>query len=248
MQIANMAAFLGCGIATGMAAIGGGWGAGYTVTGSLRAMVRQPSMQPVLFRSMLINQALATNPSIFGLIISIVLLSKASSALSAPDSLAQASAFLAAGLSIGLGSFGSGLGCGLIGSEAVEAIGRSPKSQSRVTVMMLIGQAWAQTPCIFALVISLMLLFWASGFNTLDAYQNIEKAGYLLGSGLCMGAGAIGPAIGISFVAAKVCRGIADRPSAFQQIRNTFFVGAAVSESTAIYALVICLLLLFGGA
>lgn len=244
MHIANMAAYLGCGIATGLAAIGGGWGAGYTVTGALRGMVRQPQVQPALFRSMLINQALATNPSIFGLIISVLLLNLAGSDLDAPNSLALAASFIAAGLSIGIGALGSGAGCGVVGCEAVLATARSPKSEGRVTVMMLIGQAWAQTPCIFALVISLILLYVVSGFNGwAGTPEDIEVAGRLLGMGICMGAGAIGPALGIAYVGAKVCRAIVDSPLYFQQIRNTFFVGAAVSESTAIYSLVICLLL-----
>jgi F0F1-type ATP synthase membrane subunit c/vacuolar-type H+-ATPase subunit K len=45
-------------------------------------------------------------------------------------------------------------------------------------------------------------------------------------------------------VAANVCRGMADTPEAEDSIRKTLFVGAAVTESTAVYALVISLLLM----
>ncbi len=246
MDIANLSAFLGAGLAMGLGAIGSGWGAGYVVTGSLNGMARQPSEQPGLFRSMLINQALASNPSIFALVISILLYNMGGADLDAPDSWAQAAAFLAAGLCVGIGTLGSGAGSGLVGSEAVESVGRCPSSQGRVTMMMLIAHAWAQTPCIFSLVISLVLLYVIGGFNQMvgqSNYIDIVNAGRLLGMGLCMGAGAVGPAIGIAFVGSRVCRATAEAPDALQKIRNTFFVGAAVSESTAIYALVISLLL-----
>jgi F0F1-type ATP synthase membrane subunit c/vacuolar-type H+-ATPase subunit K len=244
MDIANLAAYLGSGLAMGLGAIGSGWGAGYVVTGALNGMARQPVQQPGLMRSMLINQALASNPSIFALVISILLYNMGAADLDAPDSWAQAAAFLAAGLCVGIGTLGSGAGSGLVGSEAVDSVARVPSSQSRVTMMMLIAHAWAQTPCIFALVIALVQVYVISGFNQMvGTPADFVNAGKILGMGICMGAGAVGPAIGIAFVGSRVCNATAVAPAHMQKIRNTFFVGAAVSESTAIYALVISLLL-----
>ena len=100
-----------------------------------------------------------------------------------------------------------------------------------------------QTSSAFALVISLLLVVF--GGQTADNLgMDLQQAAKFLGMGLCMGAGAIGPAFGISFIGGKLCRGLADNPENFQNLRNTFIVGAAVSESTAIYSLVISLVLM----
>ncbi|MBN2711545.1 MAG: ATP synthase F0 subunit C [Planctomycetes bacterium] len=248
-DIANMAAFLGAGFAVGLGAIGSGWGIGNAVVGAARGMAKQPSRNFALFRSMLINQAFGSNASIFALVIGILLWLKGGSKLDAPDSLAQAAAYLSAGLSIGIGALGSGIGSGLVAQDSLEAIARCPKAESRVSLMMFIAQAWCQTPCVFAFVVSILLMYVVgNNFNVLTDEQNIVAAGRALGMGICMGAGAIGPAIGIAFVGAKACQGATNSPEHLQNIRNSFFVGAAVSESTTVYALVISLLMMGGFA
>ncbi len=61
---------------------------------------------------------------------------------------------LPAGLAIGLGAIGPGIGIGLIGMKAVEAIGRNPDAQSKVLPAMLLGMAFAEAIAIYALVIA----------------------------------------------------------------------------------------------
>ncbi len=73
----------------------------------------------------------------------------------------------------------------------------------------------------------------------------IVKAASLLGAGICMGLGAIGPGVGEGFVGGKACEGIARSPEHAGLITRTMLVGQAVSESTGIYSLVIALLLMF---
>ncbi len=66
---------------------------------------------------------------------------------------------IAMALAIGLGTIGPGLGIGMVGSKAVEAIGRNPESQSKVMTVMLLGIVFAESLAIFALVITLMVKF-----------------------------------------------------------------------------------------
>lgn len=61
---------------------------------------------------------------------------------------------LPAGLAIGLGAIGPGIGIGLIGMKAVEAIGRNPDAQSKIVPIMLLGMAFAEAIAIYALVIA----------------------------------------------------------------------------------------------
>lgn len=73
----------------------------------------------------------------------------------------------------------------------------------------------------------------------------IIRAAALLGAGLCMGLGAIGPGIGEGFVGGKACEGIARQPELQGPITRTMLIADAIAESTGIYALVIALLLIF---
>jgi F-type H+-transporting ATPase subunit c len=73
----------------------------------------------------------------------------------------------------------------------------------------------------------------------------IIRAAALLGAGICMGAGAIGPGIGEGFVGGKACEGIARQPELQGVLTRTMLIADAVAETTGIYALVISLLLLF---
>ena len=66
---------------------------------------------------------------------------------------------LAAGLAIGLGTIGPGIGIGLIGGRAMEAMGRNPEVTPTIQTNMILAIAFAESLGIFALVVSLLLLF-----------------------------------------------------------------------------------------
>lgn len=61
---------------------------------------------------------------------------------------------LAKALAIGIGSLAPALGIGLIGSKAMEAIGRNPEAASKILVPMLLACAFAEAVAIYALVIA----------------------------------------------------------------------------------------------
>jgi len=71
------------------------------------------------------------------------------------------------------------------------------------------------------------------------------KAAAVLGAGLAIGAGAIGPGIGIGYLVGKSVEGIARQPEASGDIRTTMLIGIGVTEAVALYALVISFLLVF---
>ena len=66
---------------------------------------------------------------------------------------------LAAGLAIGLGALGPGLGIGLLVSRAMEALGRNPEAEPAVRLNMILGLAFAEAIAIYALVVALILKF-----------------------------------------------------------------------------------------
>jgi F-type H+-transporting ATPase subunit c len=66
---------------------------------------------------------------------------------------------LAAGLAIGLGAIGPGIGIGILALGALQAIGRNPDASSQIQTNMFIGIAFAEAIAIYALVVALILLF-----------------------------------------------------------------------------------------
>lgn len=66
---------------------------------------------------------------------------------------------IAAGLAIAIAAHGCGIGQGIAIKGAVEGIARNPDSSGKVTVTMLIGLAMIESLTIYALVISLILIY-----------------------------------------------------------------------------------------
>jgi F-type H+-transporting ATPase subunit c len=73
--------------------------------------------------------------------------------------LIRAAAYLGAGIAMGLGAIGPGIGEGMVGAKACEAIGRNPQQAALLTRTMLVGQAVSESTGIYSLVIALLLLF-----------------------------------------------------------------------------------------
>jgi F-type H+-transporting ATPase subunit c len=66
----------------------------------------------------------------------------------------KAAAFIGAGLSMGLGAIGPGVGEGMVAAKACE-----PREAGLLTRTMLVGQAVSESTGIYSLVIALLLLF-----------------------------------------------------------------------------------------
>ena len=65
---------------------------------------------------------------------------------------------MAAGIAV-LGGMACAIGEGLTTAKAVEAIGRNPDAEKKVRSTMIVGCALVETTGIYALVISILLLF-----------------------------------------------------------------------------------------
>ncbi|MDP6824025.1 MAG: ATP synthase F0 subunit C [Dehalococcoidia bacterium] len=68
---------------------------------------------------------------------------------------------LAAGLAIGLGAIGPGLGIGMLAGKAMEALGRNPEAQGVIQQNMILAIAFAEAIAIYALVVAIIIIFVA---------------------------------------------------------------------------------------
>ena len=72
---------------------------------------------------------------------------------------AEAMKQLGTALAIGLGAIGPGIGVGLVGAKAMEAMGRNPEAADMVRTNMILGMAFAEAIAIYALVVALIIKF-----------------------------------------------------------------------------------------
>ncbi len=67
----------------------------------------------------------------------------------------------------------------------------------------------------------------------------------IVAAGLTMAIGSIGPALGEGWAVARALGALAQQPDKANVITRTLFVGLAMVESTAIYCLVVAMVLIF---
>jgi F-type H+-transporting ATPase subunit c len=75
--------------------------------------------------------------------------------------------------------------------------------------------------------------------------MNVVAIVSIISAAIAVSFGAIGPALGEGRAVAAAMDAIARQPEAANTLSRTLFVGLAMIETTAIYALVVALLVLF---
>ena len=66
---------------------------------------------------------------------------------------------LATSLAMSLGALGPAISIGIIGSKAMEALGRNPEAEGVIRTSMILAIAFAEAVAIYALVVALILKF-----------------------------------------------------------------------------------------
>lgn len=66
---------------------------------------------------------------------------------------------LGAGLAIGLGALGPGIGVGMLAAKAMESLGRNPEAAPIIQQNMILAIAFAEAIAIYALVVAVIIKF-----------------------------------------------------------------------------------------
>jgi F-type H+-transporting ATPase subunit c len=67
--------------------------------------------------------------------------------------------YMAAALAMGIGSIGPAIGIGMIGANAMQAVGRNPEAAGSVQTPMILTVAFAEAIGIYALVVAILIGF-----------------------------------------------------------------------------------------
>jgi F-type H+-transporting ATPase subunit c len=69
----------------------------------------------------------------------------------------EAMRLLGAGVAMGLGALGPGIGIGILGYGAMQALGRNPEARGPILTNMMIAIAFTEAIAIYALIVAIIL-------------------------------------------------------------------------------------------
>ena len=198
------------------------------------ATARQPFNAPAIFNFTLIVLSIIQTPLILAFIIALFIKAQALQVATYADSLR----LIGAGFAIGIGCIGPVFGLAHFAKTACNGFGINRNASGKLLTFTLISQAIIESPIIFSMVISLVLLFKSTANN--------EIAGIaMFAAGIASGLGTFGPGISSARTAAAACKEIAIRPDLYGSLAKTSVFAQGVIDTAAIYVLLLSMLIIF---
>ena len=78
-------------------------------------------------------------------------------------------------------------------------------------------------------------------------YNTYAQAAAFLGAAIVMGFGSLGPAIGQGIIGKAACDAVGRNPESYTKVRMMLIIAMSMVETSAIYCLIIAILLLSAG-
>lgn len=225
---------VGIALAIGLSSAAIGIASSFTVAASCNAISRQPFFSQNIMTTMLLSQSIIEAPVIFSFIIALMIKGYAHPDMGVLEGLK----FLSCGLVIGLGSIGPAIGQGIFSSSAQKAIGNNTYAYKNLFTFILLNQAVIETPVIFSLLVSFVILYFPM------AQGSILSIFAIIGATLSMGFGAMGTGIANGYVGSRGCIEISLKPFVYSSILRATLLSQAIIEASVIYAFIVALFLI----
>ena len=204
----------------------------------LQAMDRQPQARNELARIAVLGAALIETAAVFGALMSIFLFA------TGPGCLDQNSYLSYLGIMVALAL--PGLTIGLVSAwpvrEACFALARQPFFAAKINRFLLITLSIIQTPLILSFIVA---LFIRAQINSVSTFSEHLR---LFSSGLAIGIGSIGSAIGLAYYAKNACRGLGINRSAYNALLTFSLISQAIIETPIILSMIVSIISLFSRA
>lgn len=240
------ASAIGAGLAM-IAGVGPGMGQGYAAGKAAESTGAHPENQKTSLMTMLVGAGVAETTGILSLVVALILMFGNPMIHQDGNALAIAGSAIGVGLAMVAG-VGAGIGCGYAAGKGAEGAGIAPENNRGTMMCMLLGSAVAQTTGIFSLVIALILMY-ANPLASASAGASNEIALVLGMSGIGAGASMIaglGSGVGCGYAAGKASEAVSMNPDATGKSIMLMLVGSAMAQTSAIFSLVITLILMYG--
>jgi F-type H+-transporting ATPase subunit c len=144
---------------------------------------------------------------------------------------------LSVGVAVILGGIGSGIGQGIAGLGALQAMSRQSKGSDHVVRTMILGLALIESGVILALVITLMILF--GGVKVMTIGLGLAE----LGMGCAIGFAALATSIAASFAVKAACESISRQPFFSQKIVTLMLLAQSIIGAPSVFAFIVALLI-----
>lgn len=217
-----------------LSALGAGIGQGLIGKKALQAIHTQPEATPYISKVCIIGIALTETTAILGLVTSLLLIINPTLIDPSYGTLC----LFGIAFAVGIPGLIVGIVSSLPAGTACESIARQPFMHTKILNLMLITQTLIMTPNIFGFLIALLIN------NNMITATTLPTALQLFASGLSIGIGSVGPAIGLSVFAQSACNAIGRNKKAFSKILTFTFIGEAIIETPLIFAFIISLSIL----
>jgi F0F1-type ATP synthase membrane subunit c/vacuolar-type H+-ATPase subunit K len=230
---------LGMGLAIGLSAAAISIASSFAVKSACESIARQPFFTQKIMTLMLLSQSIIGAPGVFAFIVALLIKMQISSTTTVVDGIK----FLAAGVTIGVGSIGPSIGQGIFSTSSCKASGINKEAFSQILTFSLLSQAVIQTPIIFCLVISLTTIFKQISQSTMPFIAGVT----FFSPAFAISIGSMGTAIAIGFAASKMTNAVALDTKNYPLFVRASLLAQAIIESAAIYALIVALVLMTKG-
>ena len=227
---------LGMSLAIGLSALIGSIASSFAVKEACKSIARQPFFSQKIMTLMLLAQSIIEAAVVFAFVVALLI--KVS--IKETTTVIEGIKFLGAGLAIGIGTIGPSIGQALFSHASCNAAGLNKKTFGKLLTFSLLSQAVIQTPIIFCLIISIIIIFKPVIAITTPLIAFVS----FIVPAFTISIGSMGTAISIGYSSAKNCRSIALKPEHYPLLLRTSLLAQAIIESSAIYALIVSLILM----
>lgn len=226
---------LGIGLAVGVAAAAISIASSFVVKAAAGAIARQPFFATKILTFMLISQSIIEAPAIFAFITALLARAQLVPSIDYYQSLKLFSSELV----MAMGCIGPSIGQSLFAYAACTSVGLNKNSYGKIFPYALLSEAIIETPMIFCVLFSLLMMY-----TPLDPNALFTSSIKCLVAALTVGLGALGSSIGIGYVASASSYQISLDPGLYALVARSTLLAVAFIESSMIYALIIAMLLI----
>jgi len=199
------------------------------------AITRQPFFSNKIINTMLLTQSIIQTPVIFCFLVALFI----NGQLKTVNTYANSIRLVASGLCIGIGSIGPTLGLARFAQVANRCIAFNRNAYSTLMPFIFVSQAIIETPIIFALLVTIILLF-----TPIKPNNEFLGAVSCIATALCAALGTLGPGISSGKIASAACQEIALNQENSSIISRTSILGQGIIDAAAMYALLVALIII----
>ncbi|BDC34889.1 hypothetical protein Noda2021_08470 [Candidatus Dependentiae bacterium Noda2021] len=237
-ELAGIVHYLAIALTVSLNSAGTGIAQGIASGAAIKAMDIQPSAKENITKTAVLSAAFMEGASIVGVVIAIMLFMDTNVTQNPIFTDLAKIGIIAAiclpGLAVSLSS-------AIPVKQTVFALARQPFFSQKITQLMILTLSIIQTPLILGFIVAMFIK------NQAPVAMTLSDSFRLMGSGLCIGIGSIGPAIGLALFAATALQGLGVNRAASNKILTFTFISQAIIETPVIFSLVIALALLLTG-